>query len=141
MMTESKNLSVRVIPKEKAVFWMDAQGRWCNASGPFEHKKIIQYFNASIDKDEEGYFVSQDYNGMCEKVYFRYQVTPLFALDVIEAEPMRLVLNTGKAIPLVAENLYLQDDHLYLSLGDDECAKITERVLFRLAGHFKDENG
>ena len=37
-----------IIPKEKAVFRMDAHGRWHNAHGPFEHPKIIAYFNAIV---------------------------------------------------------------------------------------------
>ena len=39
------NLKEVVIFKEEAVFWMDNQGRWHNQYGPFQHKRVIDYFN------------------------------------------------------------------------------------------------
>ena len=67
-----------VIPRQKAVFWMDAQGRWHNQHGTFQHKKIIDHFNASIRKDRDGYYVGQYRDGLYEKVYFTYQETARF---------------------------------------------------------------
>ena len=32
-----------IVPKEEAVFWLDAYGRWHNEHGVFEHKKIVAY--------------------------------------------------------------------------------------------------
>ncbi|MBW1899855.1 MAG: hypothetical protein JRI61_12485, partial [Deltaproteobacteria bacterium] len=91
-----KYMDVLVIPKEKAVFWMYANGRWCNEFGKFEKKKIIDYFNRSINSDEDGYFVCQEKEGFVEKVYFRYMDTVLFVFDVRFRDPIELVLNTGK---------------------------------------------
>jgi len=51
-----------VIPKENAVFWMDGNGDWRNEHGRFRKKKIIDYFNAAIHKDENGYYVCQEMN-------------------------------------------------------------------------------
>ena len=129
-----------VIPKEQAVFWMDERGRWCNRHGPFEHQKIIAFFNRSIGKDEGGYYVCQEREGLREKVYFRYHVTPIVAVDVLEGEPDRLVLNTGKIVSLSAEGLVIQDDHLYLRQGG-ECIKISERVLLKYADRLKYAEG
>ena len=68
-----------VVPKEKAVFWLDAYGRWHNEHGVFEHKKIISYFHSSIRKDAEGYYLFQKHNDhTIEKVYFKYEDTALF---------------------------------------------------------------
>ena len=50
-----------VIPKENAVFRMDGNGIWHNEHGRFEHPKIINHFNRSIQKDEQGYFLSQKF--------------------------------------------------------------------------------
>ena len=44
-----------VISKEDAIFWLDENGRWHNAHGEFQHKKIIDYFHSSIKKDKKGY--------------------------------------------------------------------------------------
>ncbi len=138
-MTETSKIKERVIPREKAVFWMDKHGRWCNAHGPFEHSKIIQYFNASICRDESGYFVAQEYNGQREKVYFKYHITPLFALDIIEPPPRRLILNTGRLIDFNIQDLFVMGDQLYLDCGG-EWIKFSERAMLKLAGQLKIEN-
>lgn len=129
-----------VIPKENAVFWMDAQGRWCNQYGPFEHPKIINYFNKSIGKDQDGYFVGQIRDGFHEKVYFRYADTPLFVVDLEEGDPIILVLNTGRRIALDPHRLYIQNDLLYVT-SDDEKIKFNERTMVRFADWLEERPG
>jgi hypothetical protein len=129
-----------IIPKEDAVFWMDAQGRWCNQYGPFEHPKIIRYFNRAIGKDADGYFVAQIRDGFHEKVYFRYADTPLFVVDLEDADPMVLVLNTGRRLELDPRCLYIENDLLYLS-ADDEKVKFNERMLMRFADWLEERSG
>lgn len=111
---------------------MDERGRWCNQHGPFEHPKIIAYFNAAITKDRNGYFVEQVIDGLREKVYFRHSDTPLFVVDVSDLEPVILTLNTGRAVELAPEQLFIREDHLYMKLAD-ECAKFGESALMRMA--------
>ncbi len=118
----------RIISKEKAVFWMDGQGRWHNRYGPFEHKKIIDHFNAAIQKDEEGYFVGQSHDGIYEKVYFPYQDTALFVTDVVWGDPVQMVLNTGQRLDLSPELLFIRNDQLFHQKGD-EIIKFSERAL------------
>ena len=130
----------RIIPKEQAVFWMDGHGRWCNVHGPFAHRKIIDHFNASIQKDAHGYFVAQEYAGVREKVYFRYDVTPLFAMDLLEGDPERLVLNTGRMLPLQGGNLCIRADQLY-HVDGDEWVRFSERLLLKLSSRLKHANG
>ena len=89
-----------IIKKEDAVFWMDGNGRWHNQHGEFEHKKVVAYFNRSIGFDADGYFVSQVRDDMVEKVYFPYQETALFAVDIIQDNDLQLLLNTQKQITL-----------------------------------------
>ncbi|MBW1695092.1 MAG: hypothetical protein JRJ41_13325 [Deltaproteobacteria bacterium] len=61
-----------VVPKEDAVFWLDAFGRWHNEHGTFEHKKIINFFHSSIRKDADGYYLYQKRDdSIIEKVYFK----------------------------------------------------------------------
>lgn len=121
-----------VIPKEKAVFWMDGKGRWHNQHGPFQHKKIIDYFNVSIQKDENGYFVQQSNGNVIEKVYFRYQETALFVVDLVMDDPIVLKLNTRVRLDLEPEKLILCNDKLYYCLRD-EIAKFNERSLLKIS--------
>ncbi|WP_319521349.1 MFS transporter permease [uncultured Desulfosarcina sp.] len=121
-----------VIPRENAVFWMDERGRWQNRHGRFEHKRIIDHFNRSIRCDSGGYYVTQERNGFCEKVYFRYVDTPLFVFRVLAGDPMDLELNTGEIVPLEPERLFTHRDQLYQRHGTG-CLKFTDRTLMAMA--------
>ncbi len=121
-----------VIPKEKAVFWMDGRGRWQNRHGRFEHKRIIDHFNRSIRRDKHGYYVTQTRGAVREKVYFSYEDTPLFVFQVIDRNPVDLVLNTGETIPLDPARLFVQSDQLYQQRGDERI-KFTERALLAIS--------
>ena len=129
-----------VIAREKAVFWMDGDGRWHNAHGPFEHKKIIDYFHSAIQRDAGGYFLCQETDDRREKVYFRYADTALFVFDVIDGEHPVLVLNTGKQLPLEPEHLFVENDALYL-LNGDERVKFTQRCLMKISDRLEIEDG
>ena len=121
-----------VIPKEKAVFWLDKNGRWHNAHGEFEHKKIIDYFHAAIRKDAQGYYLYQERDNIREKVYFYYEDTALFAIDfIIDPEPT-LILNTHNRIALKPRNLFIQNDSLYMKNGS-EIIKFTDRGLLKIS--------
>lgn len=124
-----------VITRENAVFWMDATGRWHNQHGPFQHPKIIRYFNQSIQKDGDGYFVSQHHNGVIEKVYFPYVVTALYVVDLVENPTVRIKLNTQVKLDLVPEKLFLYQDDLYYKLGDD-IAKFNPHALLKISKFF-----
>lgn len=108
-----------VVPKERALFWMDGQGRWHNQHGPFEHKKIIEHFNACIHKDQQGYYVGQNHNGVYEKVYFNYQETALFVLDLIWENPVKMIINTGERMALSPDMLFIRNDQLFHQKGDE----------------------
>ena len=130
-----------VIPKENAVFRLDANGCWHNESGRFRNKKIIDFFHASIRKDACGYFLFQKSNNCTEKVYFPYEDTALFVFDVILSDPITLVLNTGERLSLEPPKLYTQNDGLYVTIGEHR-VKFTERSLMAISGLmiFEDEN-
>jgi hypothetical protein len=130
-MSPKNIIKERIVTKEEAVFWMDGRGRWCNRHGPFEHPKIIAYFNSSIGMDSRGYFVQQILNGFREKVYFRYEGTPLFVVDIIEQDPVVLMLNTGRSVELDPGNLWIRNDHLCVTIGD-EYAQFSEKTLIRM---------
>ena len=121
-----------VIPKDKAVFWLDKNGRWHNEYGEFQHKKIIEYFHASIRRDENGYFLFQQIGNTSEKVYFHYEDTALFAVDVIRAEDMTLILNTKRQVKLKPKNLWIKDDSLYMQ-SEGETIKFIERGLMKIS--------
>ncbi len=121
-----------VIPKENAVFWMDGRGRWCNRHGRFEQKKIIDYFNTAIDKDDGGFFVCHEKEGRIEKVYFHCEDTALFVTDIRTGTPAILILNTGSQVTLQYGNLYIKNDSLFANC-DDNCIKFTERCLLKMS--------
>jgi len=129
-----------IIPKEEAVFWMDENGRWHNQHGPFQHHKIVNYFHTSICRDRNGYYLTQEYDNIREKVYFPYVETPLFVFDIIRKDETILVLNTKKQVPLDPEKLFIKDDHLFMKLGD-ECIKFTDQALIKLSDCIKEKDG
>ncbi len=122
-----------VVSSEDAVFWMDGRGVWRNRHGRFENPRIIAYFNRSIRRDAGGYHLFQEREGVREKVYFRYAETPLFVVEVTsEPEPV-LHLNTGDRIDLDPKGLFVMDDVLFMTAGED-LLKFTDRAMMRLAG-------
>ena len=128
-----------IIPKERAIFWMDKNGRWHNAHGEFEHKKIIDYFHSSIKRDENGYYLSQKRENIQEKVYFHYEDTALFAVDLIKDNDITLILNTRKQIKLKPRNLFIRADDLYMRMGK-EIIKFTERGLMKISDLLEYDN-
>ena len=125
-----------VVPRENAVFWLDAQGRWHNKHGVFEHKKIIDYFHSSIRLDGDGYHLFQKHgNGTIEKVYFKYEDTALFVFDVNtsnDSDMIRLTLNAKEEILLDPRTLFIQNDNLYLEHAGHRI-KFVDRAMLKLA--------
>lgn len=122
-----------IIPKEQAVFWMDKDGVWHNAHGRLEHPKIIKYFNQSIGKDDQGYFVSQIINDVEEKVYFSYEETAVFVVDLVKKEAgIELVLNTLDTIGFDPEALYIKADALFMQT-DTHLVKFTQKALAKMS--------
>ena len=125
------------ISADDAVFWMDERGRWCNESGPFENPRIIERFNRALHRDPQGYFVTQERDGIWEKIYFHYVDTPLTAMDVLGKPPHTLALNSRKRLPMDPSALYIQKDTLFMRNGD-ECIRFSERAMVRLASFLKE---
>jgi len=121
-----------IIPKDRAIFWLDKNGRWHNEHGEFEHKKIIDFFHSSIKKDENGYYLSQKRENVHEKVYFSYEDTALFAVDLIKDDTITLILNTKQHVKLKPRNLFIRGDNLYMRMGE-ETIKFTERGLMKIS--------
>ena len=129
-----------VVPKEKAVFWLDENGRWHNVHGEFQHKKIIDYFHSSIRRDEKGYYLFQERGNLREKVYFHYEDTALFVVDLIKDNDIKLILNTKRRVKLKPKNLFTRNDNLYMRTGN-ETIKFTDRGLMKISDllEFSDE--
>ena len=126
------------IPRDEAVFWLDGNGCWHNADGKFRHKKIIDYFHSSIQRDQKGYHLYQAHDHYIEKVYFRYEDTALFVFDVIIDNDILLVLNTKKRIRLEPQKLFIAGDKLYMHM-DDEIIKFAEQTLMKIAPLLEEE--
>ncbi len=130
-----------VVPKEQAVFGLDAHGNWRHVEqGRFENPRIIAHFHSCIQKDEQGYHLVQDHPEHREKVYFPYEDTALFVFDVVKGEDVILVLNTGRREGLRPRKLFIRDDVLYIRLGEHR-VRFTEHALVRMADllEFDDE--
>ncbi len=123
-----------VVSRDKAVFWMDANGRWHNRHGPFEHPNIIRYFNASIQKDEGGYFVSQRNQNVIEKVYFPYVITAYFVVAVEIGDSIKAKLNTQRELDLLPERLLMCQEDLYYRMEND-IAKFSFQALLNISQH------
>ncbi len=137
---KGRNVKEIVIPKENAVFWMDGDGAWHNEHGRFEHPKIIRHFHTSIQRDENGYHLCQEREGIREKAYFPYEETALFVFQVIQGSPVQLVLNTEKIIRLNPEELYTANDLLYIQRGD-ELIKFSQKALMAFAPLLDETDG
>jgi hypothetical protein len=127
-----EKLTEFVVPREKAVFRLDRRGRWCNASGVFRNRRISDYFHSSIRRDAGGYFVFQESDNRIEKVYFPYEDTALFVVDVAMADEIHLLLNTRRQLALDPGALFVSGDSLYLT-AEGERIKFSERALLKLA--------
>lgn len=127
------------IPANQAVFWLDANGSWHNSDGKFRHKKIIDYFHASIRRDDKGYHLRQAHEHYIEKVYFNYEDKALFVFDVLPQTDIILVLNTKRKVKLRPRRLFTHNDGLYMHLGD-EIIKFAEQGLIKIAP-FLEEDG
>ena len=122
-----------VIPREKAVFWLDKHGYWHNEHGKFQHKKIIDYFHLCIQKDGDGFYLTQERDNYKEKVYFPYAETAYFVFDVSKNDnDVILTLNTKKQIKLNPKNLFIKDDDLYL-IDAGDLIKFGEHTLMKIS--------
>jgi len=128
----TKKLKEIVIPKEKAVFRLDKNGCWYNEHGKFQHKKIIAFFHACIEKDGQGFFLSQERDTYREKVYFPYEETAYFVFDVNTSKDVILTLNTKRQVKLKPQKLFIKDDNLYMTSGDD-LIKFSEHALLEIS--------
>lgn len=132
-----------IIPRENAVFRMDGNGIWHNEHGRFEHPKIINHFNRSIQKDDSGYFLSQMIDeDREEKVYFPYEDTAVFAIDIKSGNnTIDLILNTAQRLTLDPETLFVKNDSLFLRTPD-HLIKFNQQALAKIARFLDDtENG
>jgi hypothetical protein len=128
-----------VIPKEKAVFWLDRHGYWRNRHGRFERPRIIARFHASIAYDQEGYYLTQTNGDVREKVYFHHEDTALFVFDLrTTGQAMHLILNTGRQITLVPASLFIVGDALY-TVVEGERIRFAERALLKMSRFLEDD--
>jgi hypothetical protein len=129
-----------IIPKEKAVFWLDKNGFWHTGQGKFENRKIINHFHSCIRYDESGYYLQQEHRDYREKVYFFHEDAVLFVFHVLKKEDIILVLNTGKKVKLRSKKLFIHKDNLYMTLGDERI-KFREDALIQISSELEDKDG
>jgi len=137
MMSKKKQI---LVPREKAVFWLDQNGIWHNEHGKFEHPKIIRFFNMAIQKDDQGYHVSQVTDEVEEKVYFPYEDTALFVNDIILEKQIKLILNTRAVMALIPDQLFIKKDNLYCQTPE-HLIKFTQHALVKLSKYIEETDG
>jgi hypothetical protein len=125
-------IEVVVIPREQAVFRLDARGRWCNHHGVFRNRRISDHFHACIRRDAGGYHLRQEFADRVEKVYFPYDDTALFVVEVALRESVGLTLNTRRRVDLDPGLLFVRGESLYITL-EGERVKFTERAMLTLS--------
>ena len=128
-----------IVDRDRAVFWLDANGCWQNKHGKFRHQKIIRHFHSSIKRDRHGYYLYQENGAHVEKVYFHYEDQALFVFDVLQKCGLVLVLNTRQQVKLMPQKLFIKDDNLYMRRGD-EIIKFVEQGLVKIARFLMEEN-
>jgi hypothetical protein len=118
---------------------MDGNGVWHGDGGRFRKKSIIDHFNAALGHDDGGFFLTQINGEVREKVYFPFEETAFFAVDLekggaegAEASELRVILNTGETVPVTPEGLRYRGDALFL-FRDGVPIKFTDRCLLRVA--------
>lgn len=136
-----KQKPIVTVPREKAVFKLDKNGRWRHIDGEiFANKRIVRYFHSAIKKDKGGYFLQQEHTHFIDKVYFPYEDTALFVSRIIKGEELTLCLNTGERIILDPEQLLQKGDNLYVENGEHRI-KLSENALLALAAYMEDLDG
>ena len=135
-------LKEMIISKEDALFWLDKNGIWYTKNGKFEHPKIIRHFNASIKKDEMGYHLCQPREGFLEKVYFPYEDTALFVIDIKKEHEheLTLLLTTRETVILDPGQLFTCNDNLYVQTPE-HCMKFAQRALVKISAFMEDKGG
>ncbi len=133
MDTQGSIKQTTIIPEENSVFRMDGNGIWHNEHGRFEHPKIINHFNRSIQKDEQGYFLSQVIDeDRHEKVYFPYEDTAFFVVDLRHKnDSIDLILNTSQRLSLDPTTLFIKDDSLFIRT-QDLLIKFNQHTLIKI---------
>jgi len=137
-MVMTKPVKDIVIDADDAVFWMDDQGRWCNAGGRIRHKRTADYLNRCIGHDAGGWFVRQRRENIREKVYFRCGPTALFAVDVAIGDKIVLALNTGRRRVLKPRRLVICNDLLY-QIAAPAWIKFSDRAATKLAALIEED--
>ncbi|NWH04121.1 hypothetical protein [Desulfobacter latus] len=100
----ARTIKQNIIPKEQAVFRMDKDGAWHNEHGKLEHPKIINYFNQSIQKDDQGYFLCQTINMETDAHLIKFTQKALARMtSFLKETPQGLVLNVGRTQTLIRE--------------------------------------
>jgi hypothetical protein len=98
----------------------------------FRNRRICDHFHAAIRRDAAGYHLRQELPDRVEKVYFPYEDTALFVVQVALGDPVELTLNTRRRVALDPALLFVRGESLYLTL-EGERVKFTERAMLSLA--------
>jgi len=102
--------------------------------------QVDRYFNSAIKKDENGYYVHQATGECEEKVYFPYEDTAVFVVDIIMKGPdISLILNTTDRTSLEEGELVMASDNLYL-LTPDHRIKFSSHALVKISKFIEEKN-
>ena len=122
---------------------IDAEGRWFHNGEPFKNKKIISFFNKSIDKTKDGTYILS-YSGYVYPVIV--EDAPLFVTGFRlvkngEGECILIALNSGETEKLDLNTLHYKNNALYcLVKGGNILAKFKRSPSYELLQNIKDND-
>lgn len=95
---------------------LDAEGKWFHNGKPFLNKKIIDFFNRSIDITEDGIYVVS-YSDYVHPIVV--EDVPVFINGIMidykdtDKESVQIALSSGQVEILDVSTLYFKDNALY----------------------------
>lgn len=113
--------------------FLDREGRWFHDGQPFEHPRLIAFFNAGIDTHPTtGEPIVHLGPHWC---YFRAEDTP-FLVRRIESTPEGLfvILNNSERLPVPATGFEAVGDHVYVTLTPHRRARLDRSSQHQLWG-------
>jgi|JI7StandDraft_1071085.scaffolds.fasta_scaffold442644_1 hypothetical protein len=113
--------------------FLDREGHWFHNGEPFEHTRLINYFNAGIDAHPEtGEPIVHLGPRWC---YFRAEDTPFLVRRFEDAaDGLYAILNNSERLPVPAGGFEAVGEHVYVQLAPHRRARLDRSAQATLWG-------
>jgi uncharacterized protein len=122
---------------------IDSEGHWFHNGNAFKNKKLINFFNKSIDITKDGFYVI-NYSGFVYPIIV--EDAPLFVtgfrfIKNEDGESIFIALNTGEVEKLNIHTLHYKNNALYCFVKNGEIpAKFKRSPCYDLLQDIKDND-